>query len=236
MLRESTTAVPPGPAFDYTGGAMPRYRTVLFDLDGTLIDSISLILDSYHHTFETFGLPKRRSTEWLVGIGTPLRVHLAAWARDEAMLEAMIAVYRAYNLTHHDARVRAYPGIVAAVRALAAAGVRLGLVTSKNRSGAERGLIAAGLHGAMEAMICADDVENPKPHREPVDRAVAKLSADPAETLFVGDSVHDMHAGKAATVGTGAALWGPFSRADLEASEPSHWLASPEDLLRLVLG
>ena len=80
-----------------------------------------------------------------------------------------------------------------------------------------------------------EDVKNGKPHREPVDRAVEKLSADPAETLFVGDSVHDMRAGNAAEVSTGAALWGPFSRADLEPSEPLHWLASPGDLLRLVL-
>lgn len=215
---------------------MPRFRTVLFDLDGTLIDSIGLILDSYRHTMETFGLPVRSEAEWLRGIGTPIRVQLTGVARDEAMMEAMIAAYRAYNLAHHDARVRAYPGVVAAVSALGAAGVRLGVVTSKSRVVAERGLVAAGLRDAIEVMICSDDVENPKPHREPVDRAVALLSADPEATLFVGDSVHDMHAGRAAEVGTGAALWGPFSRADLEPSEPAHWLASPEDLLPLVLG
>src|SRR5262245_55089683 len=59
MIGESITLVPPGPSFGYTVDAMPRYRTVLFDLDGTLIDSIQLIVDSYHHTFTTFSLPLR---------------------------------------------------------------------------------------------------------------------------------------------------------------------------------
>jgi pyrophosphatase PpaX len=212
------------------------YRTILFDLDGTLIDSIRLILDSYHHTFATFSLPPQSDASFLHGIGTPLRAQFAGWAADEPAMEAMIAAYRAYNLEHHDTRVKAYPGVVAAVRALAAAGVRLGGVTSKNRPGTRRGLRVAGLDDVIEVLVCVEDVENPKPHREPVDRAVAQLAADPASTLFVGDSVHDMRAGRAAEVGTGAALWGPFRRADLAPGEPGHWLASPADVVRLVLG
>jgi pyrophosphatase PpaX len=215
---------------------MPRFRAVLFDLDGTLIDSIRLILDSYHHTMAIFDLPARSDDHWLRGIGTPLRVQLRDFAADDAAMEAMIAAYRAYNLTHHDAQVRPYPGVVDAVRALRGEGVRLGLVTSKNRHGALRGLRAAGLDDAMDALVCADDVANPKPHREPVDRALSLLGEGPEATLFVGDSVHDMHAGRAAAVPTGAALWGPFGRSDLEDGEPSHWLASPADVVRLVLG
>jgi pyrophosphatase PpaX len=117
-----------------------------------------------------------------------------------------------------------------------AAGVRLGVVTSKNRGGTQRGLRAAGLADAMEVLVCADDVTRPKPHREPVDRAVALLGAEAGATLFVGDSVHDMRAGRAAGVGTGAALWGPFGREHLAPSEPAHWLAEPGEVVALVLG
>jgi pyrophosphatase PpaX len=215
---------------------MPRYTAVLFDLDGTLIDSIGLIVESFHHTFEAFGLAPQSDATWLQGIGTPLRGVLAPWARDEAMLDAMLAAYRAHNVHHHDARVRAYPGVGAVVRGLLAAGIRLAVVTSKNRPGTLRGLRAAGLEGAIEALVCAEDVTHAKPHREPVDRALALLGADRGATLFVGDSLHDMHAGRAAEVPTGAALWGPFDRAHLEASAPSHWLATPEDVLPLALG
>ena len=215
---------------------MPRYANVLFDLDGTLIDSIGLIVDSFHHTTDTFGLPRQRDEVWLAGIGTLLRSALAPWARDEAMLDALVATYRAYNIEHHDARVRAYPGAREAVLELLAAGVRLAVVTSKNRQGTERGLRAAGLSGVFEVLVSSDDVTHHKPHREPVDRAVSLLAADRAATLFVGDSVHDMHAGRAAEVRTGAALWGPFPRADLERGEPTHWLASPRDVVALALG
>jgi pyrophosphatase PpaX len=215
---------------------MPRFHTVLFDLDGTLIDSIRLILDSYHHTFAAHGMSPRSDAELVRGIGIPLRTTFGAWTSDAAAVEALVTTYRAFNLAHHDERVRAYPGVAAVVHALAAAGVRLGVVTSKSRPGTLRGLDVAGLAGAIEILVCAEDVENPKPHREPVDRAVALLGADRRSTLFVGDSVHDMRSGAAAEVGTGAALWGPFNRADLEPSEPRHWLAAPEDVLALVLG
>jgi pyrophosphatase PpaX len=109
------------------------------------------------------------------------------------------------------------------------------VVTSKNRQGTQRGLRAAGLVDAFEVLVCVDDVTRAKPHREPVDRAVALLGADPAATLFVGDSLHDMEAGRAAEVGTGAALWGPFDRRHLAPSTPRHWLEAPDDVPRLAL-
>ena len=213
---------------------MPALRTVLFDLDGTLIDSIQLIIDSYHHTLEVHGIPARSDQEWLEGIGTPLRVQFAEWAHDEERMEAMIATYREYNIFHHDRRVTVYPGVVEMVRAVRAAGCRTGLVTSKNRVGAFRGLRVAGLEETMDVVIGADDVVHPKPHREPVDRAVALLGADPATTVYVGDSVHDMHSGRSAGVRTAAVLWGPFGRADLEPTAPDYWLEHPAELVSLL--
>ncbi|HEX5005108.1 MAG TPA: HAD-IA family hydrolase [Gemmatimonadales bacterium] len=207
--------------------------TVLFDLDGTLIDSIRLIIDSYHHTLEVHGIPPRTDREWLDGIGTPLRVQFGEWAHDEARMEAMIATYRDYNIFHHDSRVTVYPGVVEMIAAVRGRGCRTGIVTSKNRVGAFRGLRLAGLEAAMDVVIGADDVTHPKPHREPIDRAVELLGANAASTIYVGDSVHDMHAGRHAGVRTAAVLWGPFGRADLEGAAPDHWLEHPSELLTL---
>jgi pyrophosphatase PpaX len=109
---------------------MAAIQTVLFDLDGTLIDSIRLILDSYHHTLAAHGVPPRTDEDWLRGVGTPLSVQFAEWRDDLGKLEAMVATYRAYNLAHHDRMVTVYPGVVAAVEAIRAAGRRTGLVTS----------------------------------------------------------------------------------------------------------
>jgi pyrophosphatase PpaX len=213
---------------------MPAIRTVLFDLDGTLIDSVRLILDSYHHTLATHGLPPRSDEEWLAGVGTPLTVQFATWRDDPETLQALIATYREYNLKHHDRMVTVYPGVVEAVRALKEDGIATGLVTSKNRAGALRGLTLVQLEALMDVLVCADEVENPKPHPEPVEKAVRLLSADPRATVYVGDSVHDMLSGRAAGVRTAAVLWGPFGRAHLEGAQPDYWLERPEELLTLV--
>lgn len=212
---------------------MPTLRTMLFDLDGTLIDSIRLIIDSYHHTLATHRLPPRTDDDWLRGIGTPLRVQFAEWSEHPG-LEAMIATYRDYNLANHDACVTPYPGVTDAVRRVRAAGIRTGLVTSKNRPGAVRGLRLCELEELMEVIVGADDVVNPKPHPEPVELALRLLGADPETAVYVGDSVHDMESGRAAGVRTAAVLWGPFSRAHLERTEPDYWLERPADLLGLI--
>ncbi|MGH7583462.1 MAG: HAD-IA family hydrolase [Gemmatimonadales bacterium] len=213
---------------------MAFYQTVLFDLDGTLIDSVDLIVDSYLHTFEVHGVPAWTRDEILSGLGTPLRIAFGKIARDAAEIDAWIATYRAYNLAHHDAWVRAYPGTVEMVHQLKAAGRRLGLVTSKNRSGAERGLNLVGLAGTIEVIVGADDVANPKPHPEPVQRALEQLGASAATCVFVGDSRHDIHAGRSAGVATAGVTWGPFDRHHLEAALPDHYCDSPEDLLALA--
>jgi pyrophosphatase PpaX len=213
---------------------MPRPRIILFDLDGTLIDSVRLILDSYHHTLRSHGLPPRTDEDWLRGLGTPLIVQFSDWSSDPATLQALIATYREYNLEHHDRMVSVYPGVVAAVTAIRAAGVRTGLVTSKNRSGALRGLALAGMEQMMDVLVCADEVTNPKPHPEPVEKAVRTLGGDVRETVYVGDSIHDMLSGRAAGVRTAAALWGPFGRSHLDGAAPDVWLESPSDLPGLL--
>ena len=213
---------------------MAPIRTVLFDLDGTLIDSVRLILDSYHHTLATHGLPPRSDEEWLEGVGTPLAAQFAAWREQEGMLEALIATYREYNLKHHDRMVTVYPGVVDVIAVLKREGMATGLVTSKNRSGAVRGLTLAKLESLMDVLVCADEVNNPKPHPEPVEKAVRLLGADPSSTVYVGDSVHDMRSGRAAGVRTAAVLWGPFGRSHLEGAQPDYWLEKPDDLLAVV--
>jgi pyrophosphatase PpaX len=212
---------------------MPPLQTFLFDLDGTLIDSVRLILDSYHHTLAAHGLPPRSDEDWLRGVGTPLTVQFAEW-QDPGMLEALVATYREYNLANHDRMVTVYPGIVEAVQAVRNAGRATGLVTSKNRAGALRGLALAKLEAMMDVLVCADEVTNPKPHPEPVEKALALLGAEPATAVYVGDSIHDMVSGRAAGVRTAAALWGPFGREHLAGATPDYWLETPGDLAALL--
>jgi pyrophosphatase PpaX len=208
--------------------------TFLFDLDGTLIDSVRLILDSYHYTTTKHGLRPRTDAEWLAGLGTPLRVQFAPYADSPERMAELIASYREYNLANHDQQVTPYPGVVEAVRRIHREGKRLGLVTSKNRSGAERGLRVAGLEGIFEVIVGADDVVNPKPDAEPVLKALTLLGVGAAGTVYIGDSVHDMESGRAAGVKTAAVLWGPFGREELERTRPDWWLERPGELVGLL--
>jgi len=208
--------------------------TFLFDLDGTLIDSIELILRSYRHTMRAHRGLEPPDEVWMQGLGTPLWVQFRHWTEDPAEIEAMVATYRAYNLEHHDELVRPYEGVVAAVRDLRKNGKTLGLVTSKIREGALRGLQVAGLEDGFEVIVGADDVTHPKPHPEPVLKALERLGAPAADTVFIGDSRHDIECGRAAGVKTAAVLWGPFDRTHLADLVPDYWLEKPEDLAALV--
>ena len=213
-----------------------RFPVVLFDFDGTLVDSVRLILESYHHTMRVHGLPRHSDAFWVAGLGTPLRVQFRRFTCDEEKVQELIATYREWNLAHHDAMVTAYPGAVEAVRALRARGSRLGIVTSKNRHGLEKGLTLCGFDGCFDVLVTSDDLEASKPSPEPVLTALARLGAEPGNTLFIGDSPHDIAAGRDAGTTTAACLWGPFAREQLAAERPDHWLASFSDLASLTDG
>ena len=206
------------------------FGTFLFDLDGTLIDSVELILRSYRHTLRTHRGVEPPDELWLKGLGTPIRVQLRQWTDDPAEIDAMAQTYTTYNLEHHDALVRPYDGIVSAVTRLRERGKRLGLVTSKVRSTALRGLRLAGIADAFDVIVGADEVVHPKPHPEPVLTALERLGVGREDAVFIGDARHDMVCGRAAGVATAAALWGPFDRAHLEDLDPDYWLERPEDL------
>ena len=96
-----------------------------------------------------------------------------------------------------------------------------------------KGLRLARLDQAFEIVIGAGEVTHPKPHPEPVLKALALLGADPERTVFIGDSRHDLECGRAAGVKTAAVLWGPFNRSHLEDLAPDFWLEKPDQLAQL---
>ncbi|NIM50893.1 MAG: HAD-IA family hydrolase [Gemmatimonadales bacterium] len=208
----------------------PTFSTFLFDLDGTLIDSIDLILSSYRHTLKTHRGLVPSDDVWLAGLGTPLRAQFSQFTDDPDEIEAMVATYRDHNFEHHDALVREFPGVREAVQALGDRGARLGVVTSKKREGTLLGLQRCGFDGLFDVLVCADDVARHKPEPEPVLRALTSLDAQPKHAVFVGDSPHDLVAGRKAGVATAAVLWGPFPRQMLEPHDPDFWVAEPSEL------
>jgi pyrophosphatase PpaX len=211
-----------------------RPLAVLFDLDGTLIDSIELILNSAQYAFRGREGYVPSDTEWLTGVGIPLASMFKRYARDDADVDALIAQYREYQMAHHDRLVRCYDAVVETVDFIRAAGHPVAIVTSKTSWLAKRGLDHVGLGPHFDVIVGCDSCERHKPDPQPVHVALDQLGYEPADAVFVGDSVHDMHAGNAAGVITIAALWGPFTREDLVASEPQYFLERIADLPRLL--
>lgn len=213
---------------------------VLFDLDGTLIDTTDLILTSCVHTFERHvgAAPSRDAL--IATFGRSLPEALREFARDVGLpdpdqaADTMLATYRAHNDEHHDALIREFPGVPAMLDALQRASHRLGVVTSKREGAARRGLDRYDLAHYFEVAVFHDDTERHKPDPEPLLAAASRLGLAVQDIIYVGDSVHDVAAGRAAGMRTIAALWGPFERVDLERVGPDAVAETPRDVLRVV--
>ena len=215
---------------------MPPSHAVLFDLDGTLIDSIDLIVNSARHAFEKCGHPMPTREEWIADLGLPLRAMFGRFITDESTMEQLVAGYREYQLANHDRLVRPYEEVTSTLEALHERGYELAVVTSKSEPLAKRGLAHVGLEGVFDVIVGLESCTRHKPDPEPVRTALDRLGIEPDAAAFVGDSPHDMVAGRAAGVTTVAALWGPFSRAQLAGSEPDYYIERMGELLGVIDG
>jgi pyrophosphatase PpaX len=200
-------------------------QVVLFDLDGTLIDSTDLIVESYAHTYRTHG--RVMTNEQIAGdLGMPLHDTLARYFHGDD-LKAASATYLEFNLARHDDGVRNMAGIVDLVHRLRAAGLRLAVVTSKLRDTARRGLALCRLDGMFEHVVAKEDTRRHKPDCEPLLYALALLQADAEETAYVGDSPLDVEAADGAGVRSIAALWRPITEEAFGGREPDAFAQTP---------
>lgn len=202
---------------------------LLFDLDGTLIDSIELLLDCMRFAFaDRTHAPTRE--QWVAGIGTPLRTQLAEWSVDEADVDALVTRYREYQDLHLERLTTAYPGVLDTLAWARSSGHATGIVTSKGKVMTARSLGHVGLADAFDTIVTYEETTRHKPLADPVLLALDRLHIPASHAIFVGDSPHDMYAGRAAGVATAAATWGPFTRDELAPAEPTFWLSSITDL------
>jgi pyrophosphatase PpaX len=207
-----------------------RKPVVLFDLDGTLLDSIELILKSARFAFDKLSLAGPTDAEWLGGVGIPLMTMLRRYGRDENECADLLRGYREFQMANHDKLTRCYDGAVDTVKLLRDRGHDIGVVTSKSEALAMRGLALVGLARYVDTIVGCDCSTRHKPDPEPVRIALQRLDCPPEQAIFVGDSIFDVLAGNAAGVETAAALWGAGSRAELEPGNPGAYLERIADL------
>jgi pyrophosphatase PpaX len=211
-----------------------RFAVLLFDLDGTLIDSGPIILASMKHASVT--VLGREPDEELVraAIGGP---GLIAQMRDldPDRVDELVDAYRAHNEPLH-AELEAFPGVLELLPVLRAEGRTLGIVTAKRLRTVDLALDRFPLlRETMDVVIGAEDTERHKPEPDPLLEALRRLDASPADAAYVGDSPFDIAAGKAAgTFAIGVSWGGIHSDEVLLAEEPGAFVYSPEELLDVV--
>lgn len=206
-------------------------KTILFDLDGTLIDTNELIHQSFKHTLEAYGY-SFSDEEILQFNGPPLAATFSNL--NPAQTEDMIHSYRTHNLAHHNEYVKVFPRVEETLLQLKEKGIKMGIVSTKMRSGVDLGLEVTGLASHFETVITYNDVHHPKPHPEPVLKAMKQLGADVESTLMVGDNYHDIEAGKNAGMQTAGVAWSMKGEAYLQTLEPTYMLKDMYDLLSII--
>jgi pyrophosphatase PpaX len=214
---------------------------VLFDLDGTLVDTIPLILACYEHTLATH-LPGFHPGRQVIisNLGRSLDDILFDYATSggaanpAALSQTMLQTYRSFQRQALARLIRPYDGIREALDGLRSRGVVLGVVTSKVEWAARECYEYYGLGEFLSIQVFHDDTERHKPDPQPLLLAASKGGLAVERCVYVGDSIHDMAAGKAAGMRTIGVLWGPSSREELLRAGADELAAAPGDLLTIV--
>lgn len=209
-----------------------KISVALFDLDGTLVNSLPFIIDTYKLVFDKLNLPWAggKVARW---IGRPL-IEIAGYFAGKRKEEFLKSYEYYYNLDLEQ-NISLFPGTLEILEHLRAKGMRLGIVTSKGRNGTERTVKATGLDSYMKVIVTAQDVSIHKPFPEPILEALRLLGALPQQAFYVGDSFLDVEAGKKAGVTTLAVTWGITAREELARLAPDGLLESWADLEKFIV-
>jgi pyrophosphatase PpaX len=218
-----------------TASRLTSLEALLFDLDGTVVDTIPHILASFRAaTGEVFGAPLSDDV-LLDNVGIPLARQMRMFAEDEETAERLVAAYRRFNHATHDEMARLYPNTLSTLEALAAAGLPMAIVTSKSRAMTDRAFGLFGLDRFFDVSVTADDTPLHKPDPTPVLHAASLLGVDPTRCAYVGDHPADIAAGKGAGAVAVGATWGVASRERLLAAGPDLMIDDIAEVRDLVV-
>lgn len=209
-------------------------KAVLFDLDGTLLDSIDGIVSCFEQVLAQY-VPGHGFTrdQMIMKIGEPVPRQMLDFSGGRAeLVDTMVAAYRTL-MADMLAGFPLYPGAEPTLRGLKERGFKTGLVTSKSKGAVEVSFNTHGMADWFDVVVTANDTTIHKPHAEPLIYAANQLGISTRDILYIGDSVHDIRCAHAAGSYAGAAYWGPFPWKVLDDLKPICAFESLPDILQL---
>ena len=214
---------------------MSTISTILFDYDGTIMNTNDVVIQSWQHTFRTVE-GKERPVETIVRtFGEPLYTTMAR-VLPQVTVDEGVEIYRSFLREHYTDMIYPFPGMVDLVRRLKESGYRTGLVTSRVGDTTVQGLEQFGLHPHLDCLVTHEDTNKHKPDPEPVFIALRKLSSTPAESILLGDSMFDILCARNAGVRSVLVGWQiAVSQEEIQGPDgPDFFIERPDDLFSIL--
>jgi len=211
-----------------------KIKCILFDLDGTLLNTNDLVLESLKHTIRTHMETEVDERKLYKYFGQPLVKIMADL--DPSRADVMVATYREHNVLIHDQMTKVFPQVPETLAALKAKGIPMAIVTSKLKGLAYRGLGLFGLEEMFDTCIAFEDTEKHKPEPAPVLKALTAIGTkfEGSNVVMVGDSPYDIMCAHNAGVKAAVVEWSLHPREVLAPCKPDIWLTKFSDLLGYV--
>jgi pyrophosphatase PpaX len=208
---------------------------VLFDFDGTLVDTTEMIHQSMKHaTSSVLGREDIPRETLLANVGRPLPRQMELIDAENA--ELLLEAYRSHHEQHHDTLIGEFPGVEESLARLGSAGIKVAVVTSKRRLSVEMALKNfPALRNVVDRFVTLEDTTEHKPNPEPLFRALELLGVPKERAAYVGDSPFDVEAAKAAGLASVAVSWGAFSEDRLREAEPDHLVTDIRSAVDVLL-
>ena len=214
------------------GCVILRFKYVLFDLDGTLIDTNKLILDSFKHTIKEHLDIDVFDEDLLKYFGEPLIYTLQRYSMEKS--HKMFETYIRYNEHHHDNCVLPCEGIEDGLAKLKDLGCTMAIVTSKRRDIATRGLKLFGFEKYFSTIVALEDTEKHKPDAGPIIEALRRLNADGGQAIMIGDSIYDIECAKNAGIKSMLVKWSMADGFQDRKIDADYIVNSIEELIDII--
>lgn len=214
---------------------MRNIDTVLFDFDGTIMDTNQVIIDSWQHTFMTIDGEKRRVEDIVKTFGEPLSTTMKNFFKN-VPVEESVKIYRDYHYANFSKLISLFPGMKEIVEKVRAKGYKVGLVTSRLRGTTMEGLKKYGMENHFDQVITMEDCTKHKPDPEPINIALKRLKSTAEKSIMIGDTDFDILCAKNAGVKSVLVGWTIAVSHEDENNlyKPDYIINKAEEILEII--